>query len=183
MDVNALRRDIVEDEIGVLRFMANLIWDEINGDDAEDEGVRVPRPMHTSRYTGHVWVLNILNGHERRCYNLFRLNPPTFIRLRDTLVERALIKDSRWVTASEQLAMFLYAMGHGVATGAMCEHFQHSSQTISFHVNQVINAIVELRHAYIQLSVPTTDVHPFIKNNNKFPPYFKVTYTYADLMF
>lgn len=104
-----------------------------------------------------------------------------FFRLRDVLLERGLIKDSRFVTATEQLAMFLYAMGHGVATGAMCEHFQHSSQTISHHVNHVCNAIVELRGTYIQLPRTTEEVHPIIRHNEKFYPYFKVTYIHYPL--
>ena len=91
-------------------------------------------------------------------------------------MERGLIKNGRYVSASEQLGMFLYAMGHGVASGAMCEHFQHSSQTISHYINNVTKAIVELRHTYIQLPNADDEVHPFIRHNEKFYPFFKVKY-------
>ncbi|MQL84221.1 hypothetical protein Taro_016732 [Colocasia esculenta] len=72
-----------------------------------------------------------------------------------------------------QLAMFLYAMRHGVATGAMCEHFQHSLETISFYVNRVIKAIALLRFTYIVLPSGTDPVHPHIRHDDRFYPYFK----------
>ena len=49
--------------------VSEIICNELMGSDDEEEEVneRVPRPMHTSFYTGNVWVHNILNGHEKRC--------------------------------------------------------------------------------------------------------------------
>ncbi|MQM15831.1 hypothetical protein Taro_048783 [Colocasia esculenta] len=101
------------------------------------------------------------------------MRPSMFLKLRDILVEREPIRDSRYVTTSEQLAMFLYAMGHGVATGAMYEHFQHSSKTISYYVNCVIKAITLLRFTYIVLPSGTDPVHPRILHDDRFYPYFK----------
>ncbi|MQL83721.1 hypothetical protein Taro_016215 [Colocasia esculenta] len=75
--------------------------------------------------------------------------------------------------ADTVLAMFLYAMGHGVATGAMCEHFQHSSETISFYVNRVIKVIALLRFTYIVLPTGTEPIHPRIRHDDRFYPYFK----------
>ncbi|MQL94150.1 hypothetical protein Taro_026808, partial [Colocasia esculenta] len=54
------------------------------------------------------WILNTTSsdarhGHERRCYNVFRLHPTTFMKLTDELMERDLIRDSRYVTATEKL--------------------------------------------------------------------------------
>ncbi|MQL84654.1 hypothetical protein Taro_017166, partial [Colocasia esculenta] len=78
------------------------------------------------------------------------------------------------VVYRDVLAMFLYAMGHGVATGAMCEHFQHSSKTINYHVNRVIKAIALFRFTYIVLPSGTDPVHPRIRHDDRFYPYFKV---------
>ncbi|MQL94113.1 hypothetical protein Taro_026762, partial [Colocasia esculenta] len=69
--------------------------------------------------------------------------------------------------------MFLYAMGHGVTTGAMCEHLQHLSETISYYVNCVIKAIALLRFTYIMLPSGTDPVHPCIRHDDCFYPYFK----------
>ncbi|MQM22256.1 hypothetical protein Taro_055306 [Colocasia esculenta] len=102
------------------------------------------------------------------------MHPSMFLKLRDILVERELIRDCHYVTTTEQLAMFLYAMGHGVATDAMCEHFQHSSETISYYVNRVIKAIALLRFTYIVLPSGTDLVHPRIHHDDRFYPYFKL---------
>ncbi|MQL92657.1 hypothetical protein Taro_025282 [Colocasia esculenta] len=72
--------------------------------------------------------------------------------------------------------MFLYAMGHGVATCAMCEHFQHSSETINYYVNRVIKAIALLQFTYIVLPSGTDPVHPRIRHDDWFYPYFKDYY-------
>ncbi|MQL95422.1 hypothetical protein Taro_028090 [Colocasia esculenta] len=104
--------------------------------DEDEEDTTISRPMHTSRHSRHVWVHEVLHDHECCCYNTFRMHPSMFLKLRDILVERELIRDSRYVTTSEQLTIFLYAMRHGVALGAMCEHFQHSSETIIYYVNR-----------------------------------------------
>ncbi|MQM17394.1 hypothetical protein Taro_050365 [Colocasia esculenta] len=144
-----------EDAMAILKenamFMTvgEMLMSSIMDEDEEDT-TPIPRPMHTSRHTGHVWVHEVLHDHERRCYNTFPMHASMFLKLRDILVERELIRDCRYVTTSEQLAMFLYAMGHGVATGAMCEHFQHSSETISYYVNRVIKAI-ELTYSMVML--------------------------------
>ncbi|MQL95054.1 hypothetical protein Taro_027710 [Colocasia esculenta] len=113
-------------------------------------------------------------GHERRCYNVFRLHPTTFMRLRDELMERDLIRDSRYVTATEKLAIFMYAMGHGVTSGAMCEFFQHSSETINKHIREVTKALASLRFNYIKLPSLTDPVHPRIRHDDRFYPYFKI---------
>ncbi|MQM11107.1 hypothetical protein Taro_044007 [Colocasia esculenta] len=166
-------REAILEENAMFLAIGEMLMSSTMDEDEEDT-TPIPRPMHTSRHTGYVWVHKVLHGHERRCYNTFRMHLSMFLKLRDILVERELIRDSRYVTTSEQLAMFLYAMGHGVATGAMCEHFQHSSKTISYYVNCVIKAIALLRFTYIVLSSGTDLVHPCIRHDDRFYPYFKL---------
>ncbi|MQL83322.1 hypothetical protein Taro_015811 [Colocasia esculenta] len=131
------------------------------------------RMMNTSQHTRQVWVNNILTGHEKRCYNVFRVHPQVFARLKDVLVSKSLIRDSRHVSANEQLAMFLYAVGHGVPTGVLMEHFQHSSHTISHNVNKLAFALASLAEEYILQPNVTNDCHPYIATNERFYPYFK----------
>ncbi|MQL86611.1 hypothetical protein Taro_019148 [Colocasia esculenta] len=64
-------------------------------------------------------------------------------------------------------------MGHGVASGAMCKHFQHSSETISKHVREVTKALASLCFTYIKLPTLTDPVHPRIRHDDRFYPYFK----------
>ncbi|MQL88946.1 hypothetical protein Taro_021517, partial [Colocasia esculenta] len=171
-DFDALLREAILEENAMFLAVGEMLMSSIMDEDEEDT-TPILRPMHTSRHTGHVWVHEVLQGHERRCYNTFRMHSSMFLKLRDILVERELIRDSRYVTTSEQLAMFLYAMRHGVAIGAMCEHFQHSSETISYYVNHVIKAIALLRFTYIVLPTGTDPIHPRIRHDDRFYPYFK----------
>ncbi|MQL96920.1 hypothetical protein Taro_029601 [Colocasia esculenta] len=174
---DALLREAILEENAMFLVVGEMLMSSIIDEDEEDT-TPIPRPMHTSHHTGHVWVYKVLQGHERRCYNTFRMHSSMFLKLRDILVERELIRDSRYVTTTEQIAMFSYAIGHGVAIGAMCEHFQHSSETISFYVNCVIKAIALLRFAYIMLPTVTEPIHPRIHHDDRFYPYFKeLTYS------
>ncbi|MQM14439.1 hypothetical protein Taro_047371, partial [Colocasia esculenta] len=150
--------------------MDEAIADEIF--ESNEEHI-VRRSMHTSSHSGHIWIHEVLQGHERRSYNMFRLHRMTFMKLRDKLMERDLIRDSRYVTATEQLEIFMYAIGHSVASGAMCEHFQHSSETISKQVREVTKVLASLRFTYIKLPSLTDPVHPRIRHDDRFYPYFK----------
>ncbi|MQM18376.1 hypothetical protein Taro_051364, partial [Colocasia esculenta] len=169
VDVDALVRILCE-ENALFLAIDEVIADEIFESNEEHS---VPRLMHTSSHTGHIWINEVLQGHERRCYNVFRLHPTTFMRLRDELMEIDLIRDSRYVKTTEKLAIFMYEMGHGVASGAMCEHFQHSTETISKHVREVTKVLASLHFNYIKLPSLTDPMHPRIRHDDRFYPYFK----------
>ncbi|MQL84057.1 hypothetical protein Taro_016552 [Colocasia esculenta] len=81
----------------------------------------------------------------------------------------------RYLTANEQLAMFLYVAGHGVPMGALCEHFQHSSQTISHYVNKVTFALASLKYDFLLLPTNSQvlECHPHISGSKRYYPYFK----------
>ncbi|MQL89695.1 hypothetical protein Taro_022275 [Colocasia esculenta] len=166
-------RDVILKENVMFLAISEMLMPSTMDEDEEDT-TPIPRPMHTSRLSGHVWVHEVLHGHERRYYNTFQMHPSMFLKLRDIFVERELIRNCRYVTATEQLAIFLYAMGHGVATCAMCEHFKHSPETINYYVNRVIKAIALLRFTYIVLPSGIDPVHPHIRHDDCFYPYFKM---------
>jgi hypothetical protein len=65
-------------------------------------------PLHTSRLTGDQWVQELINGHEERFYNKMGMNNMVFTRLLDLLVREAGLRDTRYVTTREQLAIFLH---------------------------------------------------------------------------
>ncbi|MQL88466.1 hypothetical protein Taro_021020 [Colocasia esculenta] len=55
--------------------------------------------------------------------------------------------------------MFFYVVGHGVPTGALAKHFQHSSQTISHYVN--IDALGAIDGTHIPTNVAIDDQSHF----------------------
>nr|CAD1829276.1 unnamed protein product [Ananas comosus var. bracteatus] len=116
-------------------------------------------------------LCDILSGHHKRCCHHFRMSATTFIALRDALVERGLISSTINMTADEQLSIFLYGVGHGVANRILAETFQHSGETISRHFNNVLRGIVRLKDDYIMLPSSNAAVHPRIRDNPNFHPF------------
>ncbi|OAY75581.1 hypothetical protein ACMD2_25802, partial [Ananas comosus] len=66
-------------------------------------------------------------------------------------IEKGLISSTRNMTADEQLGIFLYGVGHGVANRILAETFQHSEETISRHFNNILRGIMRLKDDYIML--------------------------------
>nr|CAD1837175.1 unnamed protein product [Ananas comosus var. bracteatus] len=95
----------------------------------------------------------------------------TFVALRDVLFGRGLIRGTRYMTADEQLAIFFFGIGHGVANRVLVETFQHSGKTISRHFNNVLRGIVMLKDEYLTLSPNNVMVHPIIRDNLNFYPF------------
>ncbi|MQM06448.1 hypothetical protein Taro_039269, partial [Colocasia esculenta] len=96
-----------------------------------------------------------------------------FTSLRNLLVNKSLIRDLRDVSDSQQLTMFLYVVGHGVPTGVLMEHFQHSSQTINHYVNKLAFALASLKEEYILQPTLINEINPHIAGNERFYPFFK----------
>ncbi|XP_026384805.1 protein ALP1-like [Papaver somniferum] len=95
-----------------------------------------------------------------------------FLRLTHILRERKLLRDGRWVTIEEQLAIFLLTIGHNEDNRMLQERFQHSGETISRYFNEVLRAIMELSKELIK--PPSFSETPAeILNNSKYFPWFK----------
>ena len=87
-------------------------------------------PYHTSALSGQAWVEELLNGHPSRIYNELGVHRRTFSTLVRTL-EGLGIQSSRYVTAEEQVAIFLYTVVTGLSSIHVGERFQRSPSTIS----------------------------------------------------
>jgi hypothetical protein len=88
-------------------------------------------PLHTSRLTGDQWVQELIDGHEERFYNEMGMSDAVFTQLLELLVREAGLRDTRYVTAREQLAIFLHYVRRGLSNRALQERFQRSADTIS----------------------------------------------------
>jgi len=65
-------------------------------------------PFYTSILSGEQWVKELLNGHDERFYNEMGMHQTVFKDLLVLLKVDGGLSDSRYVTAQEQLATFLY---------------------------------------------------------------------------
>lgn len=85
---------------------------------------------NTSKLSGQEWVEELLDGHSKRFYNALGMNKHVFRQLLQELIEAGL-HDTRYVTAEEQLAIFLHLAVTGLAQRHLEERFQRSPDTIS----------------------------------------------------
>jgi hypothetical protein len=88
-------------------------------------------PLHTSRLTGDQWVQELIDGHEERFYNEMGMRDIVFHQLLELLEREGGLHDTRYVTAREQLAIFLHYAPRGLSNHALQERFQRSADTIS----------------------------------------------------
>jgi hypothetical protein len=87
-------------------------------------------PYHTLSLRGADWVLELLNGHPECIRNELGVHKHIFCGLIDKL-KLAGNGPSRHLYLEEQLAIFLYTCVTGLSLFHICEHFQHSCETIS----------------------------------------------------
>ncbi|KAM2033032.1 hypothetical protein FF1_015095 [Malus domestica] len=68
-------------------------------------------PCRTSSYTGHRWVMEVLNGHPIRCHEQFRIEHHVFKDLLETLKRDYGLKRIGDIILEEALTMFLNTLG------------------------------------------------------------------------
>ncbi|KAG8387731.1 hypothetical protein BUALT_Bualt02G0051900 [Buddleja alternifolia] len=71
-------------------------------------------PCRNSKMSGHAYVMELMNANPTRCYDMFRMKPDVFITFSNTLMENCGLKHSRYLSAYEQVAIFLHIIAHGV---------------------------------------------------------------------
>ncbi|XP_026396375.1 uncharacterized protein LOC113291008 [Papaver somniferum] len=126
---------------------------------------------HDSILSGAAHVDEVLNGHDARCQDSFRMEKHVFLRLCDMLKEKELLRHSNGVRVEEKVAIFMLAVGHNERNRILQERFQHSGETISRHFNAVLDAIVALADDFLVPAGPDTPTE--ILENPRFYPYFK----------
>ncbi|KAL0904134.1 hypothetical protein M5K25_026208 [Dendrobium thyrsiflorum] len=93
--------------IQVTNAIAELVPTIIEEDENIHEEEHVRRPTFDRTYTRHQYVLDVLAGHPGRAYQCFRLPPDAFKSLRDMLVARGHLSDTKNMLAGEQLGIFI----------------------------------------------------------------------------
>lgn len=133
----------------------------------------IPKELsHALSSTGAKFIDEVLNGQNERCLENFRMDKHVFYKLCDILQGKGLLRHTNRIKIEEQLAMFLFIIGHNLRTRAVQELFRYSGETISRHFNNVLNAVMAISIGFFQ--PPGSAVPPEISENPRFYPYFKV---------
>ena len=69
-------------------------------------------PCRTSSHTRYKLLMHVLNGHEIRCHEQFRMQKQVFKELLTTLKSSYGLKEGSSVSIVEALTMFLIILGH-----------------------------------------------------------------------
>ncbi|KAF7324140.1 putative nuclease HARBI1-like protein [Mycena kentingensis (nom. inval.)] len=134
---------------------------------------RIPRPFHTSSLTGALWLDELLCGHPDRIHQQLGMSAMMFLLLAAELVQLGGLENSKWVSAQEKLAIFVYWLVHGSSQRELCERFQRSGSTISIYLNQLLELFTD--DFYDKYVHDPPNVCPDkIKSNPKWYPYFRL---------
>lgn len=148
----------------------------MDSSDDEKDGVSenyIPKDLsHTISSTDKKFVDEVLNGPGESCRDNFRMDNQVLYKLCDLLQSRGLLRHTNRIKIEEQLAIFMFIIGHNLRTRAVQELFKYSGETISRHFNNVLNAIMAISIDFFQ--PPGSHVPPEIREDPRFYPYFTV---------
>uniref|UniRef100_A0A803LBP0 DDE Tnp4 domain-containing protein n=1 Tax=Chenopodium quinoa TaxID=63459 RepID=A0A803LBP0_CHEQI len=131
-------------------------------------------PCFTSYRTGERWIHEILNGHEKRCFNMFRMTKNTFRQLAFDLENKYGLLPSERMSTLEKLGIFLYVLSIGASNREAQERFQHSGETISRVFKEVLDATQGLSRDILRPRDPEfKEIPNQIANDTRYMPYFK----------
>lgn len=138
------------------------------------------QPCRTAKHRGQEYTNELLEtAHPRRVKECLRMNIDIFEKLCRKLRKYGGLRDTRRSTVEHQVHIFLYIVSTDSSNRTAQEHFQHSGDTISKYFHCVLEGILQLEHAYIQLPAQPDSVSKHmpipleITSNPKFYPYFQ----------
>ena len=136
-------------------------------------------PCMTSFLTGEKWMQELLNGNEKRCFNMFRMSPSTFRQLCMDLETKYGLRASSRMSILEKVGIFVYTLSKGASNRDVQERFQHSGETVSRIFKEVLDAVDGLSRDILRPRDPEfKEIPQKIVNDTRYMPHFKVSNFY-----
>ncbi|KAF7822226.1 putative nuclease HARBI1 [Senna tora] len=157
--------------VGTRDQISSLMESSEEENDAVSGNHAIPAELSRLASNGAKLVDEVLNGPNESCTENFRMDKTIFYKLCDILQGKGLLRHTNRIKIEEQLAIFLFIVGHNLRTRAAQELFRYSGETISRHFNNVLNAIMSISLDFFQ--PPGSDVPSEISEDPRFYPYFK----------
>ncbi|XP_024959029.1 uncharacterized protein LOC112500004 [Cynara cardunculus var. scolymus] len=110
-------------------------------------------PDNTSALSGYAYTQELLTGPSTQCQELMRLSREAYILLCNHFRQRNWVKDSRYVSVEEKMAMFLMMIGHNERYRVIKRRFQRSTRTVHVCFHEVLLGMMEFAR---EIVVPTT---------------------------
>lgn len=127
-------------------------------------------PCMTSYLTGEKWMNKLFNGHEKWCFNMFRMNQDTFRQLCVDLEGYYGLRPSDRMSTLEKVGIFVYVLSKVLPI----EMSNNVFNTISRVFKEVLNAMDGLsRNILIPTDPEFKEIPPQIANDTRYMPHFK----------
>ncbi|KAL5565506.1 hypothetical protein UlMin_028670 [Ulmus minor] len=120
----------------------------------------IKQPCRNSPHIGWKFVKGILEGNDRRCHEMFRMEKHVFVKLCDRL-RRYGLTSSKGVRLEEMIGILIK------------EQFQHLGETMTRKFHCVLEKMMMLAFDEIKLLENYDVVSHYIQSNRKYWPYFK----------
>ncbi|KAL2929383.1 putative nuclease HARBI1 [Bienertia sinuspersici] len=116
----------------------------------------------------------LLNGHEKCCFNMFRMTQCTFRQLCLDLENKYGLSPSGRISTLEKVGLFVYVLSKGASNRDVQERFQHSGETVSRICKEVIDAMDGLSRDILRPRDPELkEIPSHIVNDARYMPHFK----------
>lgn len=132
-------------------------------------------PCMVSYNTGMRWLNEILRGHWKRSINMFKMDRDTLMSLCNDLETHYGLKPSRRMCVIKKVGIFLFTLAVGTSNRHVQERFQHSGETVSRCMKEVLKALCLFVIDIIKPTDPEFTNTPIeISMDPKFMPHFKL---------
>ncbi|KAL2893163.1 putative nuclease HARBI1 [Bienertia sinuspersici] len=119
-------------------------------------------------------MYELLNGHEKSCFNVFRMTQCTFLQLCLDLENKYGLSHSGRISTLEKVGLFVYVLSKGASNRDVQERFQHSSETVSRIFKEVMDAMDGLSRDILRPRDPEfKEIPSHIVNDARYMPHFK----------
>ncbi|GMP56931.1 hypothetical protein CsSME_00021221 [Camellia sinensis var. sinensis] len=132
-------------------------------------------PCRTSILTGNTWICELYAGHMGRFEENVCMPKEVFAALCETLVNDfglQVPQRPHGLAVEESVAMFIHVL-KGKQNREIQERFQHSGETVSRHVHNVLNSMKEFTVVHCRPTYSQHRIHPYVRSRRKYLP-FKV---------
>ncbi|GLT25958.1 hypothetical protein SLA2020_010560 [Shorea laevis] len=115
------------------------------------------RDEFLSSHSRMQYIGRLVDCDNLTCVEQLRMNRAAFNRLCDLLRTEGKLKNSGSVSVKEQVAMFLYILGHDKKNRVIKLDFIRSGETVSRHFNKVLNAVIKCSESLTSMPEPVLE--------------------------
>ncbi|KAJ6848809.1 uncharacterized protein M6B38_272425 [Iris pallida] len=168
MDLSNPNDPLLNSAIASIIMVITIIMTLIEREETDRRGIaREPSLIREQWRQAHMY--HILTAWPNNCVHYLRMSNAIFYGLVHILRSNGSLHDTRYVCVEEQLALFLYMLGHNRVRDI---EFIRSGETVSLYFNKVLGTIYTITERFVRQSGSETPLE--IRNSAEWFSYFEV---------